>query len=95
MILGYRDRDTRAFAEDRRIRAYQGFERQAARRLSILNAASSLDTLWSLRSNRLEALGGDRAGQYSIRINRQWRLCFEWPDDQPGPHNVEIVDYHG
>ena len=95
MILGYRDRDTRAFAEGRRIRGYQGFERQAARRLSILNAASSLDTLWSLRSNRLEALGGDRAGQYSIRINRQWRLCFEWPDDQPGPHNVEIVDYHG
>ena len=95
MILGYRDRDTRAFAEGRRIRAYQGFERQAARRLSILNAAPSLDTLRSLRSNRLEALGGDRAGQYSIRINRQWRLCFEWQDGQPGPHNVEIVDYHG
>ena len=94
MILGYRDRNTRAFAEGRRIRAYEGFERQAARRLSILNAAPSLETLRALRSNRLEVLRGDRAGQYSIRINRQWRLCFEWPGGQPGPHNVEIVDYH-
>ena len=94
MILGYRDRNTRAFAEGRRIRAYEGFERQAARRLSILNAAPSLETLRALRGNRLEALSGDRAGQYSIRINRQWRLCFEWPDGQPGPHNVEVVDYH-
>ncbi len=68
MILGYRDRNTRAFAEGRRIRAYEGFERQAARRLSILNAAPSLETLRALRGNRLEALRGDRAGQYSIRI---------------------------
>ena len=95
MILGYRDRNTRAFSEGRRVRVWQGIERQAARRLSILNAAPSLDALRSLRSNRFEALGGDRAGQYSIRINRQWTLCFEWPEGQPGPHNVEIVDYHG
>ena len=94
MILGYRDRDTRDFAEGRRVRAWQGFERQAARRLSILNAAPSLDALRSLPSNRLEALVGDRSGQYSIRINRRWRLCFEWPEGQPGPDNVEIVDYH-
>ena len=94
MILGYRDRETRAFAEGLRIRAWQGFERQAARRLSILNAAPSLDSLRSLPSNRLEALIGDRTGQYSIRINRRWRLCFEWPDGQNGPRNVEIVDYH-
>ncbi|MFZ3238498.1 MAG: type II toxin-antitoxin system RelE/ParE family toxin [Stellaceae bacterium] len=45
-------------------------------------------------SNRLEALRGDRAGQFSIRINRQWRLCFEWPEGAAGPSNVEIVDYH-
>ena len=45
-------------------------------------------------SNRLEALSGDRQGQYAIRINRQWRICFEWPDGQPGPSQVEIVDYH-
>ncbi len=95
MILGYRDRNTRDFAEGRRVRVWQGFERQAARRLSILNAAPSLDTLRCLPSNRLEALGGDRVGQYSIRINRRWRLCFEWPEGQPGPHDVEIVDYHG
>ena len=95
MILGYRDRQTRAFAEGKFVRAFQGFEKQAARRLAILNAAPSLDTLRSLPGNRLEALLGDRSGQYSIRINLQWRLCFEWPDSQAGPDNVEIVDYHG
>jgi proteic killer suppression protein len=53
-----------------------------------------LDDLRALRSNRLEALKGDRAGQYSIRINMQWRICFEWPRGASGPSNVEIVDYH-
>lgn len=76
------------------IKAFQGFEDQAARRLSILNAALSLDTLRALPGNRLETLKGDRAGQYSIRINQQWRICFEWPIGQTGPSNVEIVDYH-
>ncbi len=94
MILGYRDRKTRAFAEGRSVRAFRGFESQAARRLAILNAAPSLGTLRSLPSNRLEALRGNRTGQYSIRVNRQWRLCFEWPDGQAGPDNVKIVDYH-
>ena len=94
MILGYRDRKTRAFAGGRPVRAFQGFESQAARRLAILNAAPSLETLRSLPGNRLEALRGDRSGQYSIRINRQWRLCFEWPDGHAGPDKVEIVDYH-
>lgn len=59
-----------------------------------MNAATSLNDLSALPSNRLEALRGDRAGQYSIRINQQWRLCFEWPANAPGPSNVEIVDYH-
>ena len=95
MILGYRDRKTRAFAEGKSVRAFRGFESQAARRLAILNAAPSLNTLRALPGNRLEALRGDRVGQYSIRINRQWRLCFEWPDGRMGPDNVEIVDYHG
>lgn len=94
MILSYRDRKTEQFAEGKFVKAFQGFEDQAARRLSILNAALSLDTLRSLPGNRLEALKGDRAGQYSIRINQQWRICFEWPAGQPGPSNVEIVDYH-
>ena len=47
-----------------------------------------------MSGNRLEALKGNRQGQYSIRINDQWRICFEWPDSSPGPINVEIVDYH-
>jgi proteic killer suppression protein len=59
-----------------------------------LNAAPTLDTLRALPSNRLEGLKGNRAGQHSIRINQQWRVCFEWPDGQAGPSEVEIVDYH-
>ena len=94
MILSYRDRRTERFAQGELVKAFRGFEDQAARRLSILNAALSLDTLRALPGNRLEALKGDRAGQYSIRINRQWRICFEWPAGQAGPSNVEIVDYH-
>ena len=94
MILGYRDRKTERFAEGRFVREFQGFELQAAKRLSVLNAAPSLETLRALPSNRLESLGGDRKGQYSIRINRQWRICFDWPDGEPGPSRVEIVDYH-
>jgi proteic killer suppression protein len=50
--------------------------------------------LGALRSNRLEALKGDRSGQYSVRINDQWRICFKWPKGSPGPLDVEIVDYH-
>ncbi len=94
MILSYRDKRTERFAKGEPVSAFQGFEDQAARRLSILNAAISLDTLRALRGNRLEALKGDRAGQYSIRVNQQWRICFEWPATQVGPSYVEIVDYH-
>ena len=94
MILGYRDGKTERFASGRFVRDFQGFEDQAAKRLAILNASPSLETLRTLPSNRLEALGGDRRGQYSIRINRQWRICFEWPEGQSGPSRVEIVDYH-
>lgn len=94
MILSYRDKKTEQFAKGEFVRAFQGFEDQAARRLSVLNAALSLDTLRALPGSRLETLKGDRAGQYSIRINRQWRICFEWPAGQTGPSHVEIVDYH-
>lgn len=94
MILSYGDKRTEQFAHGEHVRAFQGFEQQAERRLAILNAAPSLNTLRALSSNRLEALRGDRAGQYSIRINQQWRICFEWADGEPGPSNVEIVDYH-
>ena len=94
MIISYKDKRTEQFGQGEFIRAFQGFEQQAERRLAILNAAPSLDTLRALPSNRLEALRGDRNGQFSIRINQQWRICFEWPDGQTGPGNVEIVDYH-
>jgi proteic killer suppression protein len=94
MILSYRDKNTERFASGGFVKNFQGFEDQAARRLSILNAAVTIDTLRALPGNRLEALKGDRVGQYSIRINQQWRICFEWPAGQTGPSNVEIVDYH-
>lgn len=94
MILSFRDKKTEAFARGDFVKVFSGFEAQAERRLAILNAAPSLETLRALPSNRLEALRGDRAGQYSIRINQQWRICFEWLDGQNGPSNVEIVDYH-
>jgi proteic killer suppression protein len=94
MILSYRDDRTRAVADGRFVRELQGFARQAYRRLEILDAATSLDELKALRSNRLEALKGDRAGRYSVRINMQWCVCFEWPRGAAGPSQVEIVDYH-
>jgi proteic killer suppression protein len=94
MILSYGDKRTEHFARGAVVKAFQGFEDQAARRLSILNAALSLDTLRALPGNRLEALKGDRAGQFSIPINQQWRICFQWPASESGPSNVEIVDYH-
>ena len=93
MILGYKDKRTEMFAGGAFVPAFQGFERQAAKRLAILNAAPSMDTLRALPSNRLEVLRGVRKGQYSIRINRQWRICFVW-SERPGPTGVEIVDYH-
>jgi len=94
VILSYRDKRTKQFAEGEFVRAFQGFDRQGWKRLDVLNAAISLADLRALPSNRLEALKGDRAGQYSIRINQQWRICFEWPANARGPSNVEIVDYH-
>lgn len=94
MILSYRDKRTEAFAQGRFGREFQGFARQAYRRLEVLEAAAGLDELRALRSNRLEALRGARAGQFSIRVNEQWRICFEWPRGARGPSNIEIVDYH-
>jgi proteic killer suppression protein len=94
MIVGFRDRRTANLAAGIFVPAFQGFAAQAERRMAILNAAGSLHDLAALRSNRLEALHGDRQAQFSIRINSQWRLCFEWPADEKGPLNIEIVDYH-
>lgn len=92
MIRSFTDRRAERLFDGQRVPAFHGFARQAEKRLRLLDAAVTLDSLRMLPSNRFEVLRGDRKGQYSIRINRQWRVCFEWRDD--GPHNVEIVDYH-
>ena len=75
-----------------RVAAFHSFANQAARRLTLLDSAATLSHLAALPSSRLEALRGGRAGQHSIRINPQWRVCFRWTDD--GPSDVETVDYH-
>jgi toxin HigB-1 len=94
MIRGFKDQDTKQFAEGKKVAKWEPFRLQAEKRLRILDAAINLSDLAALNSNRLGSLKGDRKGQYSIRINQQWRICFEWPKDAPGPLNVEIVDYH-
>lgn len=90
----YRDKRTERFAAGERVKEFQGFKEQAERRLDILEVAVDREDLALLPSNGFEALSGDRKGQFSIRINRQWRICFEWPNDQDRPFNIEIADYH-
>ena len=94
MIVSYRDKRTRDFARGNRVKAFSGIERSARLKLDRLESATMLKDLAALPGNRFEALVGDRKGRYSIRINDQWRVCFEWPEKSPGPVNVEIVDYH-
>lgn len=92
MIKTFRCRDTEALFQDRLVRRFQAIERAARRKLEMLDAATSLADLSQIPGNRLEALKGDRSGQYSIRVNDQWRICFEWVEGDS--FNVEIVDYH-
>jgi proteic killer suppression protein len=94
MIVGYRDKRTRDFAAGKHVKAFSAIERSARLKLDRMEAAAVLRDLAVLPGNRFEALAGDRKGQYSIRINNQWRICFEWPEGAPGPSSVEIVDYH-
>ena len=94
MIVSYRDKRTKDFAIGKRVKAFSGIERAARLKLDRLEAAVTLKDLAALPGNRFEILKGDRKGQYSIRIKDQWRVCFEWPQEAPGPINVEIVDYH-
>jgi len=94
VIVSFRDKRTKDFAEGKRVKAFSGIDRQAQLRLDRLDAATALQDLTALPGNRLEALKHDRKGQYSIRINDQWRICFEWPSGSTGPVNVEITDYH-
>ncbi|OGL47038.1 MAG: plasmid maintenance system killer protein [Candidatus Schekmanbacteria bacterium RBG_13_48_7] len=92
MIKSFACKDTEKLFNDKRAKRFQSFEQQARRRLMVLHAAPNLDALLLNPSNKFHALGGKRIGQYSIRINSQWRLCFEWREGHS--YNVEITDYH-
>lgn len=92
MIRGFRDRKTEDFFSGKTVKEFSSFKTAAERKLTMLDSASNLKDLLSPPGNRLEKLKGDRAGQHSIRINDQWRICFLWKRD--GPYEVEITDYH-
>jgi toxin HigB-1 len=92
MIRAFRCADTERLFRRESVRRFRAIERSALRRLDMLDAAPDLRTLSTLPGNRLERLKGNREGQYSIRINDQWRICFVWRDGHA--YEVEIVDYH-
>ena len=92
MIRSFRDAATARLFADRDVPRFRAIERQARRKLLLLDGAGKLDDLRQPPGNRLESLKGERRGQHSIRVNDQWRICFEWRDD--GAEMVEIVDYH-
>jgi toxin HigB-1 len=92
MIKSFRCRDTECLFNDVAVGRFHAIERSARRKLLVLDAAERVDDLRVPPGNRLEALKGDRAGQYSIRINDQWRICFTWAGKDAC--DVEIVDYH-
>ena len=92
MIRSFACKDTERLFHDKAVRRFAALERVARRKLLLLHTAARLDDLGVPPVNRLEALVGDRAGQHSIRINRQWRLCFRWHEGDAW--DVEIVDYH-
>lgn len=93
MIRSFRDKDTEAIWQRRYVRKLSPeLSRVTYNKLVLINAAENINDLRVLPGNRLEKLGGDRAGQYSIRVNDQWRVCFNW--SASGASNVELVDYH-
>ena len=93
MIRSFRDKETERIWKRQRVRQPDdGTQRIALRKLLILDAAEVLGDLRVPPGNRLEKLKGNRAGSYSIRVNQQWRICFNWSDS--GAENVELVDYH-
>ncbi len=92
MIRSFADKKTESLWRGKRVAAFDIFREKAERKLAVLDAATCLEDLGGLPGNRLEALKGDRKGQYSIRINDQWRLCFRW--QKTDAFDVEIVDYH-
>lgn len=92
MIRSFKCKYTQALSRGRRVRRFVNIANVARRKLRQLEIANRLEDLRVPPGNQLEALKGDRSGQYSIRINDQWRVCFCWTD--AGAENVEIVDYH-
>lgn len=94
MIHSYADKDTELFARGERVKRFEGFTRAARMKMDRLELAKCLEDLAILPGNRLEKLRGDRDGQYSLRINDQWRVCFRWNEQEALFEDVEIVDYH-
>lgn len=92
MIKSFRSRRAERLFHDQDVPAFRAFERSARRKLLLVHRAKTLQDLAALPGNRLEALKKDREGQHSIRINRQWRICFVWRSGDA--YDVEIVDYH-
>lgn len=92
MIKSFKDKNTEALYGGKTVKPFSGFRKIAERKLTMLDSAAELRDLLAPPANRLEKLKGDRAGQHSIRINDQWRICFIWKED--GPYEVEITDYH-
>ena len=92
MIKSAADKRTARFLTGQRVHEFQSFERQTQRRAAVLNEASCIEDLMGLPSNRFEALRGDRKGQFSIRINKKWRICFTFKKGDA--YDVEIIDYH-
>jgi toxin HigB-1 len=92
MIRSFKCSDTQLLFESTDVKRFRAMESTARRKLLQLHAAAAITDLRAPPGNRLEALAGDRKGQHSIRVNDQWRICFEWRSD--GAYNVEIVDYH-
>jgi toxin HigB-1 len=92
MIVGFKNRATERLWHGERVRAFDAFAQAASRKLVMLEYAHALSDLRAPPGNQLEALSGNRKGQHSIRISRQWRICFVWTAN--GPDQVEIVDYH-
>ena len=92
MIKNFKDKKTEEFFGGRAVKRFSGFKKVAERKLTMLDSAAELRDLLAPPANRLEKLKGERAGQHSIRINDQWRICFVWKND--GPYEVEITEYH-